>query len=59
MLMAMCDGLAHYHITVFVLDYASSTDGHKNNKNMPPLSRAKICLFNLEFKCFCIYTKTF
>ena len=29
-LMVMGDGLVHYYINVFVLDYASSTYEHKN-----------------------------
>ena len=34
-LMVMGDGLVHYYINVFVLDYASSTYVHKNTLMMP------------------------
>lgn len=33
-LMVMGDGLVHYYINVFVLDYASSTYVHKNTLMM-------------------------
>ena len=48
MLMAMGDGLAHYHITVFVLDYASPAYGHKTNKMMSLLCYDKVSSLSLN-----------